>query len=171
MFRDAGARHLQDCGCIFLNPPWTSLLSNKALLPALWDRRPGHPRLLRAGATPKGMASYAEKPIHGRGGENVGLVRESSEAVSRGGGYGAYPRIYQALADQRVDGVPASVGAWIVGNAFAGITMRENAGGIARNAVICHDSPIVPHVIRSGPARRLMDIPARMARRFASGAH
>jgi len=41
MFRDSGARHLQDCGCIFLSLPWTSLLSNKALLPAFWDRNPG----------------------------------------------------------------------------------------------------------------------------------
>ncbi|MBB2204575.1 glutathionylspermidine synthase family protein [Gluconacetobacter takamatsuzukensis] len=142
MFRDAGARHLRRCGCRFLNPPWTALLSNKALLPALWRHHPGHPLLLPAAWTPEGMAHYVEKPIHARGGENVRIVAGQETLALEPGTYGDYPRIYQHYADHRIDGVTASIGAWIVGSHFAGITVRESP-----DAVIRHTSPIVPHLI------------------------
>nr|WP_275891108.1 glutathionylspermidine synthase family protein [Gluconobacter frateurii] len=62
MFRALEARHLQNCGCTFLNPPWTALLSNKALLPALWKRYPGYPNLLSAGY-PKIFQEFADHRI------------------------------------------------------------------------------------------------------------
>ncbi|WP_246402847.1 glutathionylspermidine synthase family protein [Gluconacetobacter dulcium] len=142
MFRDAGAHHLRHCGCRFLNPPWTALLSNKALLPALWRRHPGHPLLLPAAWTPDGMERYVEKPIHARGGENVRIVSGTETLALESGTYGAYPRIYQHYADHRIDGVTASIGAWIVGSHFAGLTVRESP-----DAVIRHASPIVPHLL------------------------
>lgn len=142
MFRDAGARHLRQCGCHFLNPPWTALLSNKALLPALWRRHPGHPLLLPAAWAPDGMDHYVEKPIHARGGENIRIIADNRTLALEPGTYGDYPRIYQHYADHRIDGVTASVGAWIVGTHFAGITIRESS-----DAIIRHVSPIVPHVI------------------------
>src|SRR5205823_12933913 len=33
-------------------PPWKMLLSNKAILPLLWELFPGHPNLLRADLAP-----------------------------------------------------------------------------------------------------------------------
>ncbi|MBF0887829.1 MULTISPECIES: glutathionylspermidine synthase family protein [Gluconobacter] len=157
MFRDSGARHLRECGCTFLNPPWTALLSNKALLPALWRRYPGHPNLLAAGYAPEDLrrrrggkagAPYVEKPIHSRGGENVRIIAGGRPVCAEGGTYGAYPRIFQEFADHRIDGVTASVGAWIVGERFAGLTMRESADPIVR-----HTSPIVPHLVCEAPGR------------------
>jgi len=62
MFRALEARHLQNYGCTFLNPPWTALLSNKALLPALWKRYPGYPNLLSAGY-PKIFQEFADHRI------------------------------------------------------------------------------------------------------------
>lgn len=149
MFRDPGARHLAQCGCVFLNPPWTALLSNKALLPVLWQRYPEHPNLLPAGFDPATVTAhrpgswYVEKPIHARGGENVRLLKAGRILCSEGGTYGAYPKVYQAFADHSIQGVTASVGAWVIGHSFAGITMRESADRIIR-----HTSPIVPHTIR-----------------------
>lgn len=161
MFRDSGARHLEHCGCTFLNPPWTALLSNKALLPALWKRYPGHPNLLAAGYAPQDVIgrhgrssprAYVEKPIHARGGENVRILRDGRALCAEAGTYGAYPKIYQEFADHRIDGVTASVGAWIVGDSFAGLTMRESQAPIVR-----HTSPIVPHLVRRpGFMRRLL---------------
>jgi len=147
MFRDRGARFLRDCGCSFLNPPWTALLSNKALLPALWRRHPGHPNLLAAGYTPDKSffgrnRAYVEKPIHARGGENIRIIKNGRQICAETGTYGAYRKIYQEFADHRIDGMTASVGAWVVGNRFAGLTMRESPDPIIR-----HTSPIVPHVI------------------------
>lgn len=148
MFRDSGARHLQNCGCTFLNPPWTALLSNKALLPALWKRYPGHPNLLAAGYSPEDVTSlrpgpYVEKPLHARGGENVRILQGNKVICAQDGTYGAYPKIYQEFADHRIDGVTASIGAWVIGDRFSGLTMRESHDPIVR-----HTSPIVPHVIR-----------------------
>ncbi len=159
MFRDSGARHLQHCGCTFLNPPWTALLSNKALLPALWKRYPGHPNLLAAGYSVQDVTgsrsfprAYVEKPIHARGGENVRIMRNGRALCAEDGTYGAYPKIYQEFADHRIDGVTASVGAWIVGGSFAGLTMRESHDPIVR-----HTSPIVPHLVRRpGLLRRML---------------
>lgn len=148
MFRDPGARHLQNCGCTFLNPPWTALLSNKALLPALWKRFPGHPNLLAAGYSPQDVTAlrpgpYVEKPLHARGGENVRVLIGEKVICAQDGTYGAYPRIYQEFADHRIDGVTASIGAWTIGDRFAGLTMRESPDPIVR-----HTSPIVPHIVR-----------------------
>ena len=84
-----------------------------------------------------------EKPIHARGGENVRLLKADRVLCAEGGTYGAYPKVYQAFADHSIQGVTASVGAWVIGHSFAGITMRESADRIIR-----HTSPIVPHTIR-----------------------
>jgi glutathionylspermidine synthase len=35
-------------GCLWMEPPWKLVLSNKALLPMLWQMFPGHPNLLPA---------------------------------------------------------------------------------------------------------------------------
>lgn len=77
MFRDSGARHLRGCGCTFLNPPWTALLSNKALLPALWRRYPGHPNLLAAGYAPEDLR-------RGRGGRPGRLMWKNRSMPAAG---------------------------------------------------------------------------------------
>jgi len=155
MFRDEGVRHLRSCKCHFLNPPWTSLLSNKALLPALWERFPGHPNLLEASTSPDRLRVVppdfvVEKPIHARGGENIRILDSNGVLHAEGGSYGDYPKIYQKFADHRIDGVTASIGAWIIGKRFGGVTMRESA-----DTVIRHSSPIVPHIVlkRAGLAK------------------
>lgn len=61
---------------------------------------------------------------------------------AQAGTYGAYPKIYQEFADHRIDGTTASIGAWIIGEQFSGLTMRESP-----TPVISHTSAIVPHVI------------------------
>lgn len=155
MFRDPGARHLRTSHCTFLNPPWTALLSNKALLPALWRRHPGHPNLLAAGYRPQDVTRhrsgpYVEKPIHARGGENVRIMTGAKALHTEAGTYDSYPKIYQDFADHRIDGVTASIGAWIIENRFSGLTMRESA-----SPVVSHTSPIVPHIILT--KRKILD--------------
>lgn len=148
MFRDPGARHLQTCHCTFLNPPWAALLSNKALLPALWKRHPGHPNLLAAGYRPEDVlrqrpGPYVEKPIHARGGENVRIMAGPKAVYAQAGTYDTYPRIYQEFADHRIDGMTASIGTWIIGERFSGVTIRESP-----TPVISHTSPIIPHIVK-----------------------
>lgn len=39
---------LEDAGVRWLEPAWKSIISNKALLPLLWEMFPNHPNLLPA---------------------------------------------------------------------------------------------------------------------------
>ncbi len=143
MFREEGSRHLLTSSCRFLSPPWTALLSNKALLAALWERNPGHPNLIPTRFSPEGMDNYVSKPLCSRGGENVSIFIDGENVETQAGTYGAYRRVYQEFVDCRVGDAYASIGAWVVGEGrFAGITMRESQGMIVKDI-----SAIVPHFI------------------------
>ncbi|NBU29729.1 MAG: glutathionylspermidine synthase family protein, partial [Caulobacteraceae bacterium] len=48
MLREPYAANLAASKTLFLEPAWKSLLSNKGLLPMLWERHAGHPNLLEA---------------------------------------------------------------------------------------------------------------------------
>jgi glutathionylspermidine synthase len=132
----------------FLEPPWKALLSNKGLLPMLWDMAPGHPNLLPAffeddpGCTTLGT-SYARKPLLSREGANVSLVSRGRVEASADGDYGAEGFIRQALTNvPRFDGNYAVIGSWVVGEAAAGMGIREDKSPITGNR-----SRFVPHAI------------------------
>ena len=62
-------------------------------------------------------------------------------ASSVGGAYGAEGYVYQALAPlPRFGADHAVIGAWVVGDAPAGIGIREDASPVTRNT-----SRFVPH--------------------------
>lgn len=46
MLREPFSRQLARSGDVFVEPAWKSILSNKGLLPLLWQRHPNHPNLL-----------------------------------------------------------------------------------------------------------------------------
>jgi glutathionylspermidine synthase len=56
----------------WIEPAWKMILSNKAILPILWELFPGHPNLLAAGRTPIAGA-WVKKPLLGREGANVSI--------------------------------------------------------------------------------------------------
>jgi glutathionylspermidine synthase len=123
------------------------VLSNKGILPLLWERHPGHPNLLPAffADDPRGaeLADAVSKPVFSREGENV-ILREGGKVTEEAeGAYGAEPRVIQAYAPLfRADGQHAVIGSWMVGDHCAGLGMREDAGRITRNL-----SRFVPHII------------------------
>ena len=143
MLREKGNVNLYRNKCIFFNPVWTSMISNKILLAILWKEYRGHPNLIPCYFDNNGMDSYVEKPIHSRGGENIKII-ENGLIEQCPGSYGKYDKVYQEKVNTRHidDCVSTSVGAWIVGKDFSGITFREDISNIIRN-----DSPIVPHYI------------------------
>ena len=54
-------------GTTWIEPPWKVLLSNKALLAALWHLYPGHELLLPAYLDePRDLTEWVAKPLHGR---------------------------------------------------------------------------------------------------------
>ena len=125
-----------------IEPAWKMLLSNKALLPILWEMFPGHRNLLRADFAPL-SGEYVSKPFWSREGSNVKMFTREG-LIENGGSYGSEPVIYQEyfrLPD--FDGQHPVIGSWIIGEEAAGIGIREDQSRITGDL-----SRFVPHYIR-----------------------
>src|ERR1700759_1835915 len=90
MFHDAFGTELAKTPTRWIEPPWKSLLSNKGMLPLLWEMFPGHPNLLPAffedAPNAAGLGtSYVRKPLYSREGANVTLVSGGVPFASQAG--------------------------------------------------------------------------------------
>lgn len=148
MFREPFADYLPASGTTFLEPAWKSLLSNKGILPLLWERHPGHPNLLPAFFDRDKKAatlgdSFVRKPLFSREGWDIEIVEGGKSRHGPEGGYGAEGHIVQGLARLPCfDGNYPVIGSWIVGDMPAGMSIREDDTPITRNL-----SRFVPHII------------------------
>jgi glutathionylspermidine synthase len=138
---EAFGPHLLGASLRVIEPAWKMLLSNKGLLPILWELFPGHANLLPAYFAPGRIAGdYVEKPLLSREGANV-VIHTGGRTLAAGGEYGAEGRIYQAYAPiPRFGDDYTTIGAWVVGDAPAGIGLREDTSPITRDT-----SRFVPH--------------------------
>ncbi len=129
----------------WLEPIWKMLLSNKMILPVLWEMFPGHQNLLPAFfGEAKGMSSYVRKPVFSREGSNVQVVKNGIVIEETMGSYGSEGMIYQGLADiPDFDGNKPVFGSWIVGHEPCGIGIRECNGWITTDL-----SRFVPNIIK-----------------------
>jgi glutathionylspermidine synthase len=124
-----------------IEPPWKMLLSNKAILPILWEMFPQHPNLLAASFEPGRFATdFVKKPIYSREGANVS-INAGGAVVEAPGDYGAEGFIWQEYKELARFGANYTViGSWIVGGEPAGIGIREDESPITKNT-----SRFVPH--------------------------
>ncbi len=101
MFHDAFGEQLAKAPTCWIEPPWKTIVSNKGVLPLLWEMFPGHPNLLPAffeddpNAARLG-ASFVRKPLYSREGANIALVSEGVTVVEQQGPYGTEGFIRQA---------------------------------------------------------------------------
>jgi glutathionylspermidine synthase len=146
----------------WIEPIWKMLLSNKGILPILWELYPNHPLLLEAhfeapaasqwatvGASSPvstgNITSYVRKPLHSREGANIQIVRPNAQVIETSGPYDG-PCIRQAIAPDAVfqdkDGRPRHpiLGVWMIDQDCSGLGIRESAGPITDNL-----SSFVPH--------------------------
>lgn len=147
MVRDAFSRHLAGCDTQFFEPPWKMILSNKGILPLLWERYPDHPNLLPAWFhDPARRAPYGDyvlKPVLSREGANIRAFRDYEEKLTTPGRYGAEGYVGQLLCPPpNIDGFGPVIGSWVVNNTACGMGIREDDGPITSNL-----SRFVPHVI------------------------
>ncbi len=147
MVKDSYAKHLPTCDTTFVEPAWKMLLSNKAILPLLWQRHTGHPNLLPAWFYDPTKApltkDYVVKPIFSREGANIFAFKDHSQVYSTDGVYGAEGYIGQELCPPPcIDGQGPVLGVWIVGGKACGMGIREDASFITGNL-----SRFVPHCI------------------------
>jgi glutathionylspermidine synthase len=148
LMREQFGASLPGAATQFVEPPWKALLSNKGLLPLLWEMFPDHPNLLPAyfDDDPKAASlgdSYARKPLYSREGSNVSLVVKGKETSADQGPYGAEGFVRQAYAElPRFDGNYVVLGSWFAGGAACGLSVREDASAITKNT-----SRFLPHAI------------------------
>ena len=149
MLREPYAAHLPATKTMFLEPAWKAILSNKGMLPLLWERHRGHPNLLPAAFADDaaGVAAigdrFVRKPLFSREGWDIELHDGSAEDRGPEGGYGEEGHIVQALSPLPVfDGQHAVIGSWIVGDEPVALSIREDDGPITRDL-----ARFVPHAI------------------------
>jgi len=148
MFLDAFGARLAEAPTRWIEPPWKALLSNKGILPLLWEMFEGHPNLLPAyfEDDPKTAAlgtSFVRKPLYSREGANVSLVSDGVAVSAQEGPYGAEGFVRQALAPlPDFGGVYPVIGSWLVAGEPCGLSIREDASPITGNG-----SRFLPHAI------------------------
>jgi glutathionylspermidine synthase len=148
MFHDAFGERLAQAPTRWIEPPWKAILSNKGILPLLWEMFPDHPNLLPAyfeddpNAARLG-ASFVRKPLYSREGANVALISEGVTVVEQEGPYGAEGFIRQAFAPlPNFSGQYPVLGSWLIDHTPCGLSIREDENPITGNT-----SRFLPHAI------------------------
>jgi glutathionylspermidine synthase len=145
LWHEEFAPHLAGDPVQFIEPAWKLLLSNKGLLPVLWELFPDHPNLLPAyeSAAPLGPC-YVRKPRLSREGANITWVEDGVRVEETGGDYGEEGHVFQALATlPEFAGNHPVCGVWVVDHEPAGLGIREDTRRITGNL-----SRFVPHFFR-----------------------
>jgi glutathionylspermidine synthase len=126
----------------FIEPTWKMLLSNKGLLPVLWELFPDHENLLPAYDEAAPLAGrYVRKPKLSREGSNIAWVEGGVAVEETGGDYGEEGHVFQAPAAlPDFDGNHPVFGVWIVDHEPAGLGIREDTRRITGNL-----SRFIPH--------------------------
>jgi len=140
-----GAHILTDRNRTFwIEPSWKMILSNKAILPILWELYPDCPYLLPAYFEEGKLLNYVKKPILSREGANITMVRNNTTVQQTAGDYGAEGFIYQELFSlPEFGGNYPLIGSWVIGQEPAGMGIREASSLITDNL-----SRFVPHLIK-----------------------
>lgn len=133
----------------FLEPAWKMMLSNKALLPILWELNPHHPLLLPAyfskdAMKADGVSRWVEKPFFGREGAGVKLL-DHGRILAAGGPYRnpGEPIVYQQHAEPfQADRLHVVWGLWMIGDECRGLSARGDASPVTGNL-----SRFLPHRI------------------------
>ena len=138
----------------WIEPIWKMLLSNKGILPILWELYPGHELLLEAQATTsvsglRPAPGWIRKPMHSREGSNVTLTNADGTSVATSGPYTDRLCIDQRLGPRttfRDDSGEVRwpvLGLWMIDQECCGLGIREDAGPVTGNL-----SSFVPHWFR-----------------------
>jgi glutathionylspermidine synthase len=127
----------------WIEPSWKMVLSNKAILPILWQLFPYHKNLLPAYFTRSNLKDYVKKPLLSREGANITIVENENIIAGSDGSYGEEGFIYQEFCKlPEFNGNFPVIGSWVVGQEPAGIGIRESNGLITDNL-----SRFIPHLI------------------------
>ncbi|CAM3830418.1 glutathionylspermidine synthase family protein [Parendozoicomonas haliclonae] len=148
MFEEKFGPYLGKNDTLLYEPSWKAILSNKGILPLLWEQHKGHPNLLPsyfADQIPGDDIghSFVHKPIFSREGANISVMENGEEVAYAEGPYDDSGFIIQKTHPLPVfAGNHTLIGSWVVGDKAAGMSIREDDSIITRDT-----SRFVPHVI------------------------
>jgi glutathionylspermidine synthase len=163
--REEFGKHILDgtSDTVWIEPIWKTMLSNKAILAALWHLYPNHENLLPAylGEPPSSMIEWIRKPLHGREGDGMAW-----ETIKHGSGespthvWGSEGYCYQEFKEltELGDGYRPVCGTWVVDGKPAGLGIRESRALVTDNL-----SRFIPHVMTE-PAPTEAEIIERRSR-------
>lgn len=140
-------KYIKNSSTKFYEPAWKSVLSNKGILPLLWEKYQNHPNLLECyfdsqlrGSVPKG---WVKKPIFSREGSNITIVDDDGYVLSTDGPYQDCAHIWQKYKPlPTFDGNYPLIGSWVIADTASGIGIREDSSLITQDT-----SRFIPHVI------------------------
>jgi glutathionylspermidine synthase len=144
LLHESFGRYIESAALTFIEPAWKMILSNKAILPILWEMNPHHPNLLEASFDPDFFKdNYVTKPFLSREGCNIRIHRNGTVA-EYDGSYTGSGTIYQDLAVLPCFGGNFPViGSWVIGGEPAGIGIREDLSEVTTNT-----SRFIPHLFQ-----------------------
>jgi glutathionylspermidine synthase len=140
----------------WIEPIWKLLLSNKGILPVLWELYPNHELLLEShfvtsssGLQPP--AGWVRKPMHSREGANIAMALPGGKVIQTDGPYTDRLQIDQRLGpsaafpDSLLPGTNRHtvLGLWMIDQECCGMGIREDPTPITGNL-----SSFVPHFFR-----------------------
>jgi glutathionylspermidine synthase len=156
LFEESFGAALPRAGVQLIEPAWKAILSNKGILPLLWERHPGHPNLLEAhfADDPRHALApgWVRKPFFSREGSNVAIALPDGGRLETGGPDGEGPCIVQRFHPlPEFDGNFPLIGSWLVADRAAGMGLREDRSRITQDS-----SRFVPHAIVPAPRGSLL---------------
>lgn len=136
--------YLEQSKIIMIEPAWKMILSNKGILPILWELNPRHPNLLEASFESDHFHdNFISKPLLSREGANISVHR-GGKISEYAGTYGGKGSIYQELAAlPSLAGNFPVIGSWVIHGEPDGIGIREDNQEVTTNT-----SRFVPHLFR-----------------------
>lgn len=146
LLKDEFGQHIAETSesTFWIEPAWKMILSNKGILPILWELNPNHPNLLEAHFSPEKLPWHVKKPFYSREGANITINTEIEEIAKSEGTYGEEGYIYQDVALlPKFDGNHAVIGSWVIDGASAGMGIRESKSLITNNL-----ARFIPHIMR-----------------------
>ena len=152
MFREDFGPALISAPQRWIEPPWKAVLSNKGILPLLWEMFPNHPNLLATWFEDDAPAhlfegAYVKKPLFSREGANITIHRPDVAPVITPGDYGAEGYILQTYhPPARFGKDNVMLGTWMIGDTACGLCIREDVAEVTQDL-----SRFVPHFISEEP--------------------
>lgn len=148
MLREIFSTKLEDAGVRWLEPAWKCIISNKALLPMLWEMFPNHPNLLPAWFAEDqypAMEKYVVKPLFSREGANIRIIEGEQEIEKVDGPYGEEGFIVQQFHElPKFNDSYMLIGSWLINDSPAGLGIREDKAQITQDL-----SRFYPHIFIS----------------------